>query len=75
MLREKYHFSVEESKEISDFLVPMLELLPEKRANAGGMSSHKYLDGTKGMELKNLNIPVGSRGEGIEGWASEVKKR
>ncbi|KAG5301871.1 protein kinase dsk1 [Histoplasma ohiense] len=75
VLREKYHFSPEESKAISDFLLPMLELLPERRANAGGMSSHPYLDGTKGMELVRLNIPVGSRGEGIEGWAHEVKKK
>lgn len=75
VLKEKYHFSPEESKAISDFLLPMLELLPERRANAGGMSSHSYLDGTKGMEHVHLNIPVGSRGEGIEGWAHEVKKK
>src|ERR1700761_8137345 len=31
VLREKYHFSVEESKRISDFLLPMLELLPAER--------------------------------------------
>ncbi|KAK2781081.1 serine/threonine protein kinase, CMGC group [Onygenales sp. PD_12] len=75
VLKEKYHFSIEESKAISDFLTPMLELPPERRANAGGMSGHQYLDGTKGMEDVRLNIPVGSRGDGIDGWASEVKKR
>ena len=56
----------------------MLELTPEKRANAGGMSGHTFLDGTQGMEGVGLDIPVGSKGEGIEGWASEVtntKKR
>ena len=60
---------------MSDFLIPMLELIPERRANAGGMANHKYLNGTKGMDHISLNIPVGSRGEGIEGWASEVKRR
>lgn len=75
MLREKYHFSVEESKRISDFLIPMLELEPAKRANAGGMSGSKFLEGTKGMDKIGLAIPVGSKGEGIEGWATEVKKR
>ncbi|KAG8211220.1 Serine/threonine protein kinase, CMGC family [Trichophyton interdigitale] len=75
VLREKYHFSEEESKAVSDFLIPMLELIPERRANAGGMANHKYLNGTKGMDHISLNIPVGSRGEGIEGWASEVKRR
>jgi serine/threonine-protein kinase SRPK3 len=74
VLREKYHFNVEEAKRISDFLLPMLELLPSERANAGGMSNHAFLDGTKGMDGVRLDIEVGSKGEGIEGWATEVKK-
>lgn len=75
VLREKYHFSDEESMRISSFLVPMLELLPEKRANAGGMASHEWMDGTPGMDGIGLGITPGSRGEGIQGWAMEVKKR
>ncbi|MCJ1267150.1 serine/threonine protein kinase, CMGC group [Lobaria immixta] len=75
VLREKYHFSVEESKRIADFLTPMLELEPGRRANAGGMSGSKFLEGTKGMEGIGVAVTVGSRGEGIEGWATEVKKR
>jgi serine/threonine-protein kinase SRPK3 len=54
----------------------MLELVPEKRANAGGMAGHSWLDDTPGM--KGVRIPgleVGSRGEGIDGWATEVRKR
>ncbi|KAK5125744.1 hypothetical protein LTR85_012018 [Meristemomyces frigidus] len=74
VLREKYHFSVEEAKKIAEFLLPMLELLPAERANAGGMSNHHFLDCTKGMENVKLDIEVGSKGEGIEGWATEVKK-
>jgi serine/threonine-protein kinase SRPK3 len=75
VLREKYHFSVEESKRISDFLLPMLELLPEDRANAGGMSSHAFLNSTPGMNNVDLDITPGTRGENIEGWAAEVKRR
>ncbi len=75
VLREKYHFSPEEGKNIADFLLPMLELETARRANAGGMSDCKYLEDTPGMENVSLGIPVGSRDEGIEGWASEVKKR
>ena len=74
VLREKYHFSVEEAKRIGDFLLPLLDLLPGERANAGGMSNHAFLDGTKGMEGVKLEIEMGSKGEGIEGWATEVKK-
>ncbi|PQE05632.1 cmgc srpk kinase protein [Rutstroemia sp. NJR-2017a BBW] len=76
VLKEKYHFPPEEAKKIADFLTPMLELTPEKRANAGGMAGAEWLEdaaGMKGVRIEGLD--VGSRGEGIEGWASEVKKR
>ena len=75
VLREKYHFNNAEAEKIANFLVPMLGLLPQDRANAGGMSNSPFLDGTKGMNGVKLSIPVGTKGEGIEGWASEVKKR
>lgn len=75
VLREKYHFSVDESKRIASFLTPMLELLPGARANAGGMSNHEFLKDTKGMDDVKLDVEVGSKGEGIEGWDNEVKKR
>lgn len=60
---------------ISEFLLPMLEVSPERRANAGGMASHEWMTGTPGMDGADLGITPGSRGEGIEGWATEVKKR
>ena len=53
----------------------MLELMPDARANAGGMSNTEFLKGTKGMDEIKLDIAVGTKGEGIEGWATEVKKR
>ena len=75
MLHEKYHWTTEESRGISEFLLPMLDLTPEKRANAGGMAMAQFMDGTKNMESIRVDIPVGSKGEGIEGWATEIKKR
>ncbi|PSN71874.1 serine protein kinase-like protein Sky1 [Corynespora cassiicola Philippines] len=74
VLHEKYHFSADESKKIADFLLPMLELMPADRANAGGMAGHPFLKETKGMEGVSLDVAVGSKGDGIEGWATEVKK-
>ncbi|KAF2650272.1 kinase-like protein [Lophiostoma macrostomum CBS 122681] len=74
VLHEKYHFASDESKKIADFLLPMLELMPVDRANAGGMAGHAFLEQTKGMEGVKLPIEVGSKGEGIEGWATEIKK-
>ncbi|CEJ61570.1 Protein kinase dsk1 [Penicillium brasilianum] len=75
VLREKYHYSVEEAMRISEFLLPMLDLSPEKRANAGGMASHEWMQDTPGMAGISLGITPGTRGEGIDGWASEVKRR
>lgn len=74
VLKEKYHFSEKDANEIGDFLLPMLDLNPDKRANAGGMTGHTFLADAKGLEDIKLDIPVGARG-GIEGWACEVKKR
>ncbi|KAM0276514.1 hypothetical protein ACHAQH_006663 [Verticillium albo-atrum] len=76
VLREKYHFKEEEGKRIADFLGPMLELVPEKRANAGGMAGHQWLNDTLGMKgIKVQGLEVGGRGEGIDGWATEIRKR
>ncbi|KAI9043240.1 serine/threonine-protein kinase [Aspergillus affinis] len=75
VLREKYHFTVEQAMQISEFLLPMLEVSPERRANAGGMSSHVWTKDTLGMDGIDLGITPGSKGEGIEGWATEVKRR
>ena len=66
---------MEDARKISDFLLPMLELLPSERANAGGMAGHPFMMGVKGMDdSKGTGVPVGSKGEGIEGWATEVKR-
>ncbi|CAN8099980.1 unnamed protein product [Discula destructiva] len=76
VLKEKYHFKEEEARRIADFLVPMLELVPEKRANAGGMAGHVWLEDTAGMKgIRIEGLEVGSRGEGIDGWSSEVRRR
>ena len=72
---DEAHLVADDLAQIADFLLPMLDLMPEGRANAGGMSNHDFLKATKGMDQVKLDIPIGSKGEGIEGWASEVKKR
>lgn len=72
VLREKYHFIRPDAEQMSTFLLPMLELDPSKRANAGGMSNHVFLEDASGMADKKVNVPVGTRG-GIEGWFQEIK--
>lgn len=43
MLMEKYHFKEVEAQGITDFLLPMLEWDPQKRATAQQMLSHPWL--------------------------------
>ncbi|KAJ4302524.1 serine/threonine protein kinase, CMGC [Collariella sp. IMI 366227] len=63
VLREKYHFKEDEARRIAEFLTPMLELMPEKRANAGGMAGCGWLEDTPGMKgVKIEKVEVGSRG-------------
>jgi serine/threonine-protein kinase SRPK3 len=73
VLREKYHFSVEESKRLQSF-DPDVGVVAGEEANAGRMSGSPFLEGTKDGWCEFADS-VGSRGEGIDGWATEVKKR
>ncbi|XP_053328951.1 SRSF protein kinase 3 isoform X2 [Spea bombifrons] len=44
VLVEKYEWSLEEATQFSDFLMPMLEFLPEKRATAAQCLQHPWLN-------------------------------
>ncbi|XP_053551616.1 SRSF protein kinase 3 isoform X2 [Bombina bombina] len=44
VLVEKYEWSLEEATQFSDFLLPMLEFLPEKRATAAQCLQHPWLN-------------------------------
>lgn len=71
VLIEKYKFSVTDALEIADFLMPMLALQPELRADAGGMINHPWLSDALGLENVVLERPVGGSGEDIVGWSRE----
>lgn len=71
VLSEKYKFSVSDAIEIADFLMPMLSLQPENRADAGGMINHPWLSDALGLENVVLERPVGGSGEDIPGWSRE----
>ncbi|BFZ61341.1 serine/threonine protein kinase, CMGC [Saitoella coloradoensis] len=73
VLGDKYHFTKEQAEEFASFLLPMLEINPERRADAGGMSNHPWLRDAKAMEGKNVDVPLGSCGQNIPGWTGEFK--
>lgn len=43
MLIEKYDFSEQEAQELAEFLVPLLDFVPEKRPTAGRCLQHPWL--------------------------------
>ncbi|KAG5421526.1 SKY1 [Candida metapsilosis] len=72
VLVEKYKFSISDSIEIADFLLPMLQVQPEERADAGGMINHPWLRDALALENVVLERPVGGSGEDIPGWSKEL---
>ena len=71
VLREKYDrpdYVME-----ADFMLKMLDVVPSRRSDAGGMVGHEWLKDTIGMESVNVGRPVGGRGQGIPGWSEVVK--
>lgn len=73
VLMEKYRFSEEDAHTISDFLMPMLRLNPQERADAGGMVNHPWLRDTVGLEGVELSDrKLYESGADIPGWFQEV---
>lgn len=71
VLREKYDRSDYVLE--ADFMMKLLEVVPSRRADAGGMVGHEWLRDTIGMDDVTLGRPVGGRGQGIPGWSDVVK--
>ncbi|KAI8620860.1 kinase-like domain-containing protein [Chytriomyces sp. MP71] len=43
VLQEKYHYSKEDANAIAEFILPMVEIVPEKRATASEMLSNPWI--------------------------------
>jgi len=43
VLTDKYKWDMKEAKEMADFILPMLEFIPEKRGTAAQMLKHKWI--------------------------------
>lgn len=76
VLVEKYGFESSTAEEISGFLLPMLEMNPQKRADAGGMINHPWLAETTGMDhITVTDRKLYGSGVDIPGWHKEVNQR
>lgn len=55
VLVEKYEFSEQDAKDLSDFLVPILDFVPEKRPTAAQCLLHSWINA--GPRLLELSLP------------------
>ncbi|KAJ3411941.1 serine/threonine protein kinase, CMGC group [Chytridiales sp. JEL 0842] len=55
VLMEKYHFSKEDANSISEFILPMIEINPEKRATAAEMLTNPWI---ADVEISESEEPV-----------------
>ncbi|XP_059305964.1 uncharacterized protein LOC132057388 [Lycium ferocissimum] len=55
VLAEKYEFSEQDAKELSDFLVPILDFVPEKRPTAAQLLLHPWINA--GPRLLEPSLP------------------
>jgi serine/threonine-protein kinase SRPK3 len=72
VLMDKYKYSATDADDISGFLLPMLVINPEKRADAGGMVNHPWLSDAGGLENVVLERSTCGCGSDIPGWCREV---
>lgn len=71
MLREKYEFSEQDANDMADFLVPILDFVPEKRPTAAQCLSHPWITG----RLWDLSpSTTDSTSQATENGSSEKKR-
>ena len=61
VLMEKYHFKEKEAKALNDFLMPMLEYYPDKRASARDLLRHPWLTMPADFDYKISEIEIEKR--------------
>ena len=61
ILVKKYHFKENEAEALSDFMMPMLEYYPEKRASARQMLNHPWLKMPANFDFKMSELEIEKR--------------
>lgn len=72
MLIEKYDFSEQDASDLADFLMPVLDFVPEKRPTAAECLSHPWI--TAGPRLLEPSV-AGNQPPAKDGGTSESKRK
>ncbi|CDP07004.1 unnamed protein product [Coffea canephora] len=71
VLMEKYEFSEQEATDLADFLIPILDFVPEKRPTAAQCLSHSWIStGPRRLVPSSCNPPM----QAIENGSAEKKR-
>lgn len=73
MLIEKYDFNERDAKDMADFLVPILDFVPEKRPTAAQLLQHPWIDA--GPLLREPCLPPGDQSRPSDDGVSEKQKK
>ncbi|XP_057423562.1 uncharacterized protein LOC130717372 [Lotus japonicus] len=73
VLMEKYDFSEQDANSMTDFLVPILDFVPEKRPTAGQCLLHPWINA--GPRLLEPSMPSSNHNPAAETAISDQKKR
>ncbi|KAG6489675.1 serine/threonine-protein kinase SRPK-like [Zingiber officinale] len=72
VLLEKYDFSEQDANDMADFLVPILDFVPEKRPTAAQLLSHPWID--VGPWIRELSLPQLDQGHPSADVPSEKQR-
>ena len=73
VLMEKYEFSEQDANEMTEFLIPILDFVPEKRPTAAQCLLHPWINA--GPNVLKPPLPSGENHQALESVNSEKKKR
>ncbi|XP_028789989.1 serine/threonine-protein kinase SRPK [Neltuma alba] len=73
VLVEKYDFNERDANEMADFLVPILDFVPEKRPTAGQCLLHPWINA--GPRLLEPSAPSSNHNSAADGAVSDQKKK
>lgn len=73
VLMEKYDFSEKDASDMSDFLVSILDFVPEKRPTAGQCLLHPWMNA--GPRLLEPSVPSSNHNPGAEAANSDQKNK
>ncbi|XP_009415298.2 uncharacterized protein LOC103996168 [Musa acuminata AAA Group] len=73
VLMEKYEFSEQDANDMADFLIPILDFVPEKRPTAAQLLQHPWIDA--GPRIREPSLPQSNQTQSSMDGASEKQRK